>query len=87
VSPTNFSITNMDGDAAYPIASFSWVFIKKSIADSAKGRALVYLFKGVVTDGQSFGTPLDYAPLPAQVQTYALDQLKTITVSGTTVLK
>ncbi|MDQ6918503.1 MAG: phosphate ABC transporter substrate-binding protein PstS [Candidatus Dormibacteraeota bacterium] len=87
VSPTNFSITNMDGDAAYPVASFSWVFIKKSIADSAKGRALVYLFKWVVSDGQSFGTPLDYAPLPAQVQTYALDQLKTITVSGATVLK
>ncbi len=87
VSPTNFSITNQDGDAAYPIASFSWVFIKKSIADSAKGRALVYLFKWVVTDGQSFGTPLDYAPLPAQVQTYALDQLKTISVNGTVVLK
>ena len=87
VGPTNFSITNMDGDAAYPIASFSWVFIKKSIADTNKGRALVYLFKWVVTDGQSFGTPLDYAPLPAQVQTYALDQLKTIAVSGATVLK
>ena len=87
VSSTNFSITNMDGDTAYPIASFSWIFIKKSIADSAKGRALVYLFKWVVTDGQSFGTPLDYAPLPAQVQTYALDQLKTISVNGTVVLK
>ena len=87
VSPTNFSITNMDGDAAYPIASFSWIFLKKSIADSAKGRALVYLFKWVVTDGQSYGTPLDYAPLPAQVQTYALDQLKTVSVAGTIVLK
>ena len=87
VSPTNFSITNMDGDTAYPIASFSWVFIKKAISDSAKGRALVYLFKWTVTDGQSFGTPLDYAPLPAQVQTYALEQLKTITVSGAAVLK
>jgi phosphate transport system substrate-binding protein len=87
VSPTNFSITNMDGDAAYPISSFSWIFIKKAIPDSAKGRALVYLFKWVVTDGQAYGTPLDYAPLPAQVQTYALDQLKTITVAGSTVLK
>jgi len=87
VSPANFSITNMEGDAAYPIASFSWIFIKKSMTDAAKGKALVYLFKWVVTDGQSFGTPLDYAPLPAQVQTYALDQLKTITVGGATVLK
>ena len=87
VSPTNFSITNQDGDAAYPIASFSWIFLKKAQTDSAKGRALTYLFKWVVTDGQTFGTPLDYAPLPAQVQTYALDQLKSITVNGTAVLK
>jgi phosphate transport system substrate-binding protein len=87
VSPTNFSITNMDGDAAYPIASFSWIFLKKAQTDSAKGRALVYLFKWVVSDGQTYGTPLDYAPLPAQVQTYALDQLKSITVGGTAVLK
>jgi phosphate transport system substrate-binding protein len=87
VSPTNFSITNMDGDAAYPIASFSWIFLKKAMTDSAKGRALVFLFKWVVSDGQSYGTPLDYAPLPAQVQTYALDQLKSVTVSGATVLK
>jgi phosphate transport system substrate-binding protein len=87
VSPSNFSITNMDGDAAYPIASFSWVFVKKSVADANKGRTLVYLFKWLVTDGQSYGTPLDYAPLPAQVQTYALDQLKTVTVAGQLVLK
>jgi phosphate transport system substrate-binding protein len=87
VSPTNFSITNQDGDAAYPIASFSWIFLKKSIAESAKGRALVYLFKWIVTDGQSFGTPLDYAPLPQQVQTYALDQLKTVSAGGLVILK
>lgn len=87
VSPTNSSITEQAGDAAYPIASFSWIFLKKSITDSARGRALVYLFKWVVTDGQAFGTPLDYAPLPQQVQAYALDQLKSVRVNGQTVLK
>jgi len=87
VSPANSSITDQAGDAAYPIASFSWIFLKKSIADGAKGRALVYLFKWVVTDGQAFGTPLDYAPLPQPVQAYALDQLKSVQVNGQAVLK
>ena len=87
VSPTNFSITNQDGADAYPIASFSWVFIKKSYSDAQKGKAIVYLFKWLLTDGQSLGPPLDYAPLPAAVQTYALDQLKLVQAGGQPVLK
>jgi len=87
VSPSNFSITNMDGDSTYPIASFSWIFLKKSYSDSAKGKALVYLFKWLVTDGQALGAPLDYAPLPAAVQTYALGQLKLVQAGGQPVLK
>jgi phosphate transport system substrate-binding protein len=82
VSASNFSVTNMDGENAYPIASFSWVFLKKSYSDSAKGKALVYLFKWLVTDGQALGAPLDYAPLPTAVQTYALDQLKLVQAGG-----
>ena len=38
VSPTTFSITNMPGDASYPIASFSWIFIKKKIDNVDKGK-------------------------------------------------
>ena len=87
VSPTDFSITDQAGDTTYPIASFSWVFIKKSISDAGKGKALVYLFKWVVTDGQTYGKDLQYAPMPKQVESYAIDQLKTVTVSGTAVLK
>jgi phosphate transport system substrate-binding protein len=87
VSPTNFSITNMEGDAAYPIASFSWIFLKKANSDAGKGKALAYLFKWLLTDGQALGGPLDYAPLPEPVQTYALDQLKLVTAGGQPVLK
>jgi phosphate transport system substrate-binding protein len=87
VSPTNFSITDSEGDASYPIASFSWIFIKKAQADSDKGKAITYLFKWLVTDGQTYGKNLQYAPLPSKVQTYALDQLKLITLNGTAILK
>lgn len=87
VSPTNFSITDQSGDATYPIASFSWIFIKKAIPDADKGKAIVNLFKWVVTEGQSNGKELQYAPLPKAVQAYALDQLKQVTANGQPVIK
>ncbi len=86
VSPTNFSITNEPGDATYPIAGFSWVIIRTSYSDAAKGKAVVYLFKWLVTDGQSDGADLQYAPLPKAVQDLALSNLKLIKAGGTAVL-
>jgi phosphate transport system substrate-binding protein len=86
VSPTNFSITNGPGADTYPIAGFSWVILPTSVTDAAKGKALVYLFKWLVTDGQSDGTSLQYAALPKPVQTLALTNLKTIQAGGKPVL-
>lgn len=86
VSPTNFSITNAPGANSYPIAGFSWVMLRTSFSDAAKGRAVVYLFKWLVTDGQSTGGPLLYAPLPSAVQALALSNLKLIKVAGAAVL-
>jgi phosphate transport system substrate-binding protein len=87
VSPDNFSITNNPGPTTYPIASFSWVILKKAQNDATKGRALVYLFDWLTKDGQSNGAALQYAPLPKQAQTYAGTQLKTITANGAPILK
>jgi phosphate transport system substrate-binding protein len=86
VSPTNFSITNEPGDTTYPIAGFSWVILKTSYSDSAKGRAVVYLFKWLVTDGQSEGKDLQYAPLPSAVAQLAMTNLKLIKAGGSAVL-
>ncbi len=86
VSPTNFSITNELGNDSYPIAGFSWVILPTSVSDAGKGRALVYLFKWLVTDGQADGTSLQYAALPKPVQTLALTNLKTIQAAGKVVL-
>jgi hypothetical protein len=83
----NFSITNNPGATTYPIASFSWLILKKAQADATKGRALVYLFDWLTTDGQTYGKDLQYAPLPKPVQTYAGTQLKTVTASGAPILK
>jgi phosphate transport system substrate-binding protein len=86
VSPTNFSITNAPGDTAYPIAGFSWVMLYTAYPDAAKGKAVVYLFKWLVTDGQRDGADLQYAPLPSTVQTLALNNLKLVKAGGTAVL-
>ncbi len=86
VSPTNFSITNEPGPTTYPIAGFSWLMLYTSYAEAAKGKAVVYLFKWLVTDGQTDGTSLQYAALPTAVQNLALTNLKTVQAGGKAVL-
>ena len=86
VSSTNFSITNEPGDDTYPIAGFSWIILHTNYSDANKGKAIAYLFKWLVTDGQPIGASLQYAPLPAAVQTLAQDNLKLVKAGGATVL-
>lgn len=86
VSPTNFSITNEPGDATYPIAGFSWIIVRTSITDAARAKAIVFLLKWLVTDGQTYGRDLQYAPLPKTVQDLALTNLKGVTSGGKPVL-
>ena len=86
VSATNFSITDEPGDTTYPIAGFSWLIVRTSISDANKGKAVVYLIKWLVTEGQSIGAGLQYAPLPTSVQSLALANLKLIKAGGQTVL-
>ena len=63
------SITNADGDAAYPIASFKYLIVQKSKGKCEKQTPLVdmlwwaYHEKGA----QSTITELNYAPLPANL--------------------
>lgn len=86
VSPTNFSITDEPGDSTYPIAGFSWIIVRSSIGDATKAKAIVYLLKWLVTDGQSYGRDLQYAPLPQTVQNLVLQNLRTVTAGGKAVL-
>jgi phosphate transport system substrate-binding protein len=86
VSPSNFSITNEPGDTTYPIAGFSWIIVRTSISDLNKAKAIVFLFKWLVTDGQTYGRDLQYAPLPKTVQNLALSTLKGITSGGKPIL-
>lgn len=86
VSPTNFSITNASCATCYPIAAFSWAFLYTNYSDSAKGKAVAYLFRWLVTNGQTDGADLQYAGLPSAVQQYALANLKSVKAGGAAVL-
>jgi phosphate transport system substrate-binding protein len=70
------SLSNADGDAAYPITSYSYLLVYENAKDPVKGEALAkYLWWGL-HDGQQFAKDLDYAPLPAKVLTKVEARLK-----------
>jgi len=61
------SLSNADGDAAYPITGYSYLLVYEDAKDPVKGEALAkYVWWGL-HDGQKFSQGLDYAPLPEKV--------------------
>jgi phosphate transport system substrate-binding protein len=63
------SITNPEGKAAYPIASFTWLLIPSKFSDSAKRDVVKDFLKWMMTDGQQYCEALAYAKLPKEVVT------------------
>jgi phosphate transport system substrate-binding protein len=72
------SITNAPGDAAYPIASFTWLLFYESPKDKASARTMVEFMKWALTDGQRFARDLGYAPLPDSIVKLEMEALKKI---------
>lgn len=61
------SLSNADGDAAYPLTGYSYLLVYENAKDAVKGEALAkYVWWGL-HDGQKFSHDLDYAPIPAKV--------------------
>ena len=62
------SITNAAGAAAYPISSFTWLLLHKTMADTAKAVQIKAFCTWMVgADAQRMASELEYAPLPAPV--------------------
>jgi phosphate transport system substrate-binding protein len=79
------SIINAPGEAAYPIASFTYILVYEDMPDAAKGKVLTTYLWWAIHEGQALSTPLNYAPLPAPVVAKVEARLKTLH-SGPTVL-
>jgi phosphate transport system substrate-binding protein len=76
------SITDPAGDDAFPIASFTWLLVRKEYSDEPKGRELVKYIWWTLTDGQKDAPRLGYAPLPSEMLAWIEARLKTITAGG-----
>jgi phosphate transport system substrate-binding protein len=70
------SLSDAEGDAAYPITGYSYLLVYEDAKDAVKGEALAkYMWWGL-HDGQKFAKDLDYAPIPSQVLTKVEARLK-----------
>jgi len=82
--PADFrvSITDADGQNAYPISAFTWILVNDEQKDKTKGTALVRFLWWAIHDGQKFGAAMDYAPLPEKVVGKIEAALKSIKHEG-----
>jgi phosphate transport system substrate-binding protein len=63
------------GKQAYPISTFTYVIVPTNSPKAGDVRKLVYW---AVTQGQKFGPPLLFSPLPVTVQAFAYREIKKI---------
>jgi phosphate transport system substrate-binding protein len=82
--PADFrvSLTNVPGDAAYPVASFTWLLVYKEQPDAVKGKALTNFLWWASHEGQKYAADLLYAPLPAPVVKQVEAKIREITYQG-----
>lgn len=78
VNPADFSIVDQPGRDSYPICGYSWVMLWKNQADAVRGKALVDLFRWVVTDGQELAVKVRYVSLPPNIRAEAEKALTSI---------
>jgi phosphate transport system substrate-binding protein len=63
-SDFRISIVNAPGKGAYPITSFTWLLIPKTIPSAKKQKQLTDFLRWYLTEGETSAASLDYAPLP-----------------------
>ncbi|HEV2083645.1 MAG TPA: phosphate ABC transporter substrate-binding protein PstS [Gemmatimonadales bacterium] len=77
------SITNAPGAQAYPIASFTWLLVKKDNKDPAKAKLIRDFLAWMITpEAQAMAADLHYAPLPGPVVALVQARLPTLKAAG-----
>jgi phosphate transport system substrate-binding protein len=80
-------ITDSANPNAYPITGFTWLLMYENQKDPAKADTAVNFASWMITDGQKFALPLDYAPLKGAAQKKAEALMKRIKVNGAVVMR
>ena len=76
------SIVNAPGATAYPISSFTYLLVDKTMTDATKGKKLVDFLHWALTDGEKDAAALDYAPIPQSIDTRLVARLDSIKVGS-----
>jgi phosphate transport system substrate-binding protein len=77
------SITNAPGQQAYPIASFTWLLVKKDNKDQAKAKLIRDFLTWMITpEAQKMATELHYSELPREVISLIQARLPTLKAGG-----
>ena len=77
------SITSAPGAEAYPIASFTWLLVRKDNKDPAKAKLIRdFLAWMIMDEAQKMAAALHYSPLPAPVVALVEARLQTLKAGG-----
>ena len=61
------TLTNASGAEAYPLTSFTWLYVRTGIPDARRANALADLLNWIYTEGQDIGGQEGYTELPQQL--------------------
>jgi len=76
------SIVNAPGKGAYPIASFTWLLVPKTIPNSTKRKQLTDFLRWYLVNGEASAASLDYAPLPKPIIAILTARIDSISAGG-----
>lgn len=71
-------VTDPEGDASYPVVTYTWILAYQNYDDPDKLQALKDVVNWSLTDGQDFAAELGYIPLPDNVVEKVQAKLDTI---------
>jgi phosphate transport system substrate-binding protein len=72
------SLTNAPGADSFPIASFTWIYLRTSPSDSVRAAAMSDLLDWIYTDGQRSAVQEGYSALPPQLLAAVRKKAKTM---------
>jgi phosphate transport system substrate-binding protein len=72
------SLANASGAESFPIASFTWIYVRTSLSDKARATALDDLLEWIYTDGQRSAAQEGYSALPPQLLTAVRKKAKEV---------
>jgi len=81
--PNDFRVSLVDAPAkdAYPIASFTWIYLPTSGLSAERAHALKQFLGWALEDGQTIARGLGYATLPGPIQSKAQSTLHSLQVA------